>query len=146
MSDYLSFRPAKDDASSQEHPEKPAALPAQVPLSEVERAEHKIEGSWFLPKNLWILVRYRIPLLFTHGSGVDIHAMQIGNEKERMKSVMERSAQYPSETGKLTVTVNGEVQSADWSFSSEHLYSFLQVLTACTNSSVYTLRCFSTQY
>jgi sodium-dependent phosphate transporter len=89
----------------------------KVPLDEVEKNEHKIEGFWWLPKNLWIIVRYKIIGLLLHGSGVDIHAMQAdGDDKmaQRLARMHERSHQYANET--------------------EHLYSFLQVMTACTAS------------
>ncbi|WVQ99685.1 hypothetical protein IAU59_006824 [Kwoniella sp. CBS 9459] len=88
-----------------------------VPLEQLEEdPSKKIEGLWILPRNLWIIFRYKIPGVLLHGSSVDIHAMQSGSGKEgdRMARMHERAAQYPNET--------------------EHLYSFLQVLTACTNS------------
>jgi sodium-dependent phosphate transporter len=89
---------------------------------EVEAPQHPIEGPWILPKNLWILLRHRaFPLVWkvlTHGSVVDIHALQAGKEGtkdgERMRKIYERATQYPNET--------------------EHLYSFMQVMTACTAS------------
>lgn len=89
---------------------------------EVEAPQHPIEGPWILPKNLWILLRHRAyPFVYkvlTHGAGVDIHALQAGKqgtkEGERMQKIYERATQYPNET--------------------EHLYSFMQVMTACTAS------------
>lgn len=89
---------------------------------EVEATTPQIEGAWILPKNLWILLRYRaFPFVWkalTHGSGVDIHALQAGQEGtkdgERMRRIYERAKQYPNET--------------------EHLFSFMQVMTACTAS------------
>jgi sodium-dependent phosphate transporter len=89
---------------------------------EIEAPQHPIEGPWILPKNLWILLRHRaVPFVWkvlTHGSGVDIHALQAGKEGtkegERMRKMYERATQYPNET--------------------EHLYSFMQVMTACTAS------------
>nr|XP_018262762.1 solute carrier family 20 (sodium-dependent phosphate transporter) [Kwoniella dejecticola CBS 10117]OBR84920.1 solute carrier family 20 (sodium-dependent phosphate transporter) [Kwoniella dejecticola CBS 10117] len=90
----------------------------RVPLEEVEvDPKTQIEGLWILPRNLWIIVRYKIPKILTHGSSVDIHAMQAGNgskQANRIHEMHERASQYPNET--------------------EHMYSFLQVLTACTNS------------
>jgi sodium-dependent phosphate transporter len=91
------------------------------PLSrEVERPQ--VEGVWILPSNLWIILRHKIfPTvfrIFTHGSSVDIHAMQAQTEDTaagaRMKEVYARAKQYPNET--------------------EHLFSFMQVLTSCTAS------------
>ncbi|ORX34191.1 sodium:inorganic phosphate symporter [Kockovaella imperatae] len=77
-----------------------------------------IEGPWILPRNLWIIVRYRLPKILTHGTSIDIHALQTHGQDEaqqaRLRKVHEQSTQYSNET--------------------EHLYSFLQVMTACTNS------------
>ena len=89
---------------------------------EIESPQRQIEGPWILPKNLWILLRYRAyPFIWTtltHGSKVDIHALQAGQqgtkEGDRMQKIYERAIQYPNET--------------------EHLYSFMQVMTACTAS------------
>ncbi|KAK1927683.1 phosphate transporter [Papiliotrema laurentii] len=94
-------------------------IPAtQAPLEEVEKDEHKIEGYWWTPKNLYIIFRYKIIQGLLHGSSVDIHKMQTEGgsaaANARLAKMHERSNQYPNET--------------------EHLYSFLQVLTACTNS------------
>ncbi|OXG85309.1 solute carrier family 20 (sodium-dependent phosphate transporter) [Cryptococcus neoformans var. grubii Br795] len=87
-------------------------------LEDLEKDDHKIEGAIILPRNLWILFRYKLPKMLLHGTSVDIHAMQShkgkGKESDRMMKMYERAAQYDNET--------------------EHLYSFLQVLTACTNS------------
>ncbi|KAJ9120132.1 hypothetical protein QFC22_003030 [Naganishia vaughanmartiniae] len=89
---------------------------------EVEALERQIEGAWILPKNLWILLRHRafpaVWKILTHGSTVDIHALQTGEagtkDGERMRKIYERAKQYPNET--------------------EHLFSFMQVMTACTAS------------
>lgn len=90
--------------------------------TEVELLEHQIVGAWILPKNLWILLRHRafpsVWRILTHGSTVDIHALQSGEagtkDGERMRKIYERAKQYPNET--------------------EHLFSFMQVMTACTAS------------
>ncbi|KAG8731374.1 Na+/Pi symporter [Ceratobasidium sp. 428] len=81
----------------------------------------QIEGAWIEPKNLYIIARYRaIPFIvktFTHGTTVDVLAMQAeGQSKEarRIQDMHQRAAQYDNRT--------------------EHLYSFLQVLTAATAS------------
>ncbi|WVQ79651.1 hypothetical protein IAT38_001751 [Cryptococcus sp. DSM 104549] len=99
----------------------PARTQSRVPgvsmLEDLEKDEHKIEGLWILPKNLWILLRYRLPRALLHGTSVDIHAMQShknSSQGDRMMKMYEHAAQYDNET--------------------EHLYSFLQVMTACTNS------------
>lgn len=87
-------------------------------LEDLEKDDHKIEGAIILPRNLWILFRYKLPKMLLHGTSVDIHAMQShegkGKESDRMMKMYQHAAQYDNET--------------------EHLYSFLQVLTACTNS------------
>lgn len=82
----------------------------------------QIEGPWILPQNLWIILRYKagpfVYKIFTHGASVDIHALQAqsGNEKQgkRMQEIYARAKQYPNDT--------------------EHLFSFMQVVTACTAS------------
>lgn len=90
----------------------------RAPLSEVEAQSdaHPIEGPWILPRNLWIIVRYKIPKVLLHGSSVDVHKLQLGGTKDeqRIAEMHQLAKQYDNET--------------------EHLYSFLQVLTACTNS------------
>ncbi|WVW84171.1 hypothetical protein I302_106201 [Kwoniella bestiolae CBS 10118] len=104
--------PERDLESSPTRPHKP------VPLEEVEvNPKTQIEGLWILPRNLWVILRYKIPKILLHGSSVDVHAMQAGNgskQANRIHEMHERASQYPNET--------------------EHMYSFLQVLTACTNS------------
>ncbi|KAG9128571.1 Na+/Pi symporter [Ceratobasidium sp. 392] len=81
----------------------------------------QIEGAWIEPKNLYIIARYRtVPFIIkmlTHGTTVDVLAMQSeGQTKEarRIQDMHQRAAQYDNRT--------------------EHLYSFLQVLTAATTS------------
>ncbi|PVG01655.1 sodium:inorganic phosphate symporter [Serendipita vermifera] len=90
------------------------------PTPKVDR--HPIEGAWILPRNLWIVARYKtlpfIVKLFTHGTSVDVHALQ-AREKEsgeagRMHAMHARAKQYDNKV--------------------EHLYSFVQVMTACTAS------------
>lgn len=89
---------------------------------EVELGRPSIEGSWILPRNLWIIVRHiAIPgvwKILSHGSQVDIHALQAGkqgsDEGKKMQAIYEAAKQYPNDV--------------------EHLYSFLQVMTACTAS------------
>ena len=73
------------------------------------------------PKNLWIILRYRsvpfIVKMFTHGTTVDVLGMQnegASAEARRLQDMHNRAAQYDNRT--------------------EHLYSFLQVLTAATAS------------
>ncbi|KAJ7104105.1 putative sodium:inorganic phosphate symporter [Mycena belliarum] len=76
------------------------------------------DQSWFAPANLWIILRYRIVETLTHGLNVDIHALQSGaggsKEADRMAEMHRCAVQYDNKT--------------------EHLYSFLQVMTACTAS------------
>jgi len=81
---------------------------------EVERGP-PIFGAWAEPKNLWIIARYRaVPWLkktALHGTSVDIHDMQ---NDTHASAAHARAKQYPNET--------------------EHLYSFMQVMTACVAS------------
>ncbi|ORY90849.1 sodium:inorganic phosphate symporter [Leucosporidium creatinivorum] len=92
-------------------------------LKELEKVdEHPIEGAWAEPKNLYIIFRYKaypwIKKVLTHGTSIDIHAEQIGKEgtahHRRMEEMHAAAKQYPNEV--------------------EHMYSFVQVLTACTAS------------
>ncbi|KAJ2914869.1 hypothetical protein MD484_g5535, partial [Candolleomyces efflorescens] len=108
----------KDKASDIQETPAAAAQPSNL-ASEVEA--HPIEGPWILPKNLWILVRYRaFPRVYkalTYGATVDIHALQAEKGKasaQRIAEIHARARQYPNDT--------------------EHLFSFLQVFTACTAS------------
>jgi sodium-dependent phosphate transporter len=110
----------KDEDNKESAPASPTLAPAaNVPLAEVEEVPSRpqIEGPWILPRNLWIVVRYIIPGVLLKGSSIDIHKAQLENsdkDKARLHQMHERAQQYDNET--------------------EHLYSFLQVLTACTNS------------
>lgn len=90
---------------------------------EVEKADpHPIEGAWAEPKNLYIILRYKtLPFfkkLATHGLTYDIHAAQAGeahtSEGKRIDDMYARAKQYPNEV--------------------EATFSFVQVLTACSNS------------
>ena len=105
--------------SSKLAPPPPPTQPS--PLSKQVEDPHPIEGAWAEPKNLWIIARYKaIPWLinvFTHGTKVDIHDLQVREgtaEARRMQDMYDRAKQYPNDT--------------------EHLYSFMQVMTACTAS------------
>ncbi|PPR06919.1 hypothetical protein CVT24_011001 [Panaeolus cyanescens] len=93
---------------------KPAAAPKESKLSEVE--QHPIEGAWIEPKNLWIIVRYRalpfIKKILLHGSSVDVAALQANHKS--VGDIHSRAKVYPNST--------------------EHLYSFMQVMTACVAS------------
>lgn len=85
-----------------------------APLSEVELKD-TIVGSWILPRNLLIIAK-RIPKLLTKGATVDVNATQMEDEKTaaRLREIHERGKQYDNDT--------------------EHMYTYLQVLTACVNS------------
>ncbi|KIY62110.1 sodium:inorganic phosphate symporter [Cylindrobasidium torrendii FP15055 ss-10] len=105
---------ASDDGKEAEHDAPaPAPAPRTIPLKEVEDP-HPIVGHWVLPRNLWIILRYKsIPYLWwaiSHGTQVDIHSMQT----QDLDDMHSRAVQYDNKT--------------------EHLYSFIQVLTACTAS------------
>ncbi|KAJ9117929.1 hypothetical protein QFC20_000210 [Naganishia adeliensis] len=98
------------------------AIPLESKLEkELEVPQHPIEGPWILPKNIWIVLRHRaypfVHKMLTHGAGVDVHARQAGTgtkDAERMQKIYGRAVQYPNET--------------------EHIFSFMQVMTACTAS------------
>ncbi|KAG2015577.1 sodium:inorganic phosphate symporter [Coprinopsis cinerea AmutBmut pab1-1] len=106
------------DIDSQE-PTREQIHPSAL-ADEVEK--HPIEGAWAEPKNLWIILRYRafpfIKKFLTHGTSVDIHALQQQKQNaataKHIADVHARARQFPNET--------------------EHLYSFMQVFTACVAS------------
>jgi len=89
----------------------------EAALADVEKdRKDKIEGPWILPRNLWIILRYKVPYVLFYGANVDIHARQLGTGKEadRRMEMYSLTKQYPNDT--------------------EHLYSFLQVMTSCTQA------------
>jgi len=89
----------------------------QAALADVEQdRKDKIEGPWILPRNLWIILRYKVPYVLFYGANVDIHARQAGEGKDadRRLEMHSHTKQYSNDT--------------------EHLYSFLQVMTCCTQS------------
>ncbi|KAJ8519669.1 hypothetical protein ONZ45_g3389 [Pleurotus djamor] len=91
-------------------PPPPAAPPA---LEAVDA--HPIVGAWYMPGNLWTILRHKsVPFVWnalTRGMMVDVHALQ---QKHDLEDIHSRAAQYDNKT--------------------EHLYSFIQVMTACTAS------------
>lgn len=110
---HSSEEKAKDIEAGVPEP-APAAPRATVPLAEVDDKD-EIVGSWVLPRNLLILAK-RVPKMLLHGSSYDVHAAQMADEKEaeRLRAIHEIGQQYDNNT--------------------EHLYTYLQVLTACVNS------------
>ncbi|THV01278.1 phosphate transporter [Dendrothele bispora CBS 962.96] len=96
--------------------ERGESMPAM--LREVELPQ--IEGAWIEPKNLYIIARYHsVPFLkraLFGGIFKDVVSLQTSNpdDAKRLADVHSRAAQYDNKT--------------------EHLYSFLQVMTACTAS------------
>ncbi|KAL5639817.1 hypothetical protein ACGC1H_006405 [Rhizoctonia solani] len=112
-------KPIESDHNASETTPPPVQKSTIARLTTVEGPP--IEGAWMEPKNLYIIARYRtIPFIvkiFTHGTTVDVLDMQAqGQSKEarRLQDMHNRATQYDNRT--------------------EHLYSFLQVLTAATAS------------
>lgn len=105
-----------NDAKEHHNPDDiEASVPtarADVPLAEVE--DKPDNGPWWHPLNL-VKKFYAV---ISHGTSIDIHAEQkkSSSDKEaaRLEAMHQAAVQYPSET--------------------EHAFSFLQVLTACTAS------------
>ncbi|PBK80826.1 sodium:inorganic phosphate symporter [Armillaria gallica] len=95
---------ASEDASSDEKEESPVDTP---PATESTTAPaSKEDGSVFAA------LLYKA---LTHGTTIDIHKLQTeGSDQKRLRAMHERAKQYDNKT--------------------EHLYSFLQVMTACTAS------------
>ncbi|KAH6899345.1 sodium:inorganic phosphate symporter [Coprinopsis sp. MPI-PUGE-AT-0042] len=105
-----------DAADATPAPAQPKVYPSAL-AEAIEK--HPIEGAWAEPKNLYIVLRYRavpfIKKVLTHGTTVDVHALQTeGASAKHIADVHSRARQYPNET--------------------EHLYSFMQVFTACVAS------------
>ena len=99
----------KDEApKNEDHTRHPSKL-----ADEIEK--YPIEGSVLRPKNMWLVLRYRafpfMKYLLLRGLSVDIHDMQ---QDEHTAAAHAHAVQYPNET--------------------EHLYSFMQVMTACVSS------------
>ncbi|KIS68381.1 putative Na+/phosphate co-transporter [Mycosarcoma maydis] len=98
------------------------ALPAEhTPGRPTPPAYRTFEGSWLEPWNLYTIIRYNmLPWMWysvSAGLRTDIHAMQAhGSEKEKAKlrQMHAVAEQYDNRV--------------------EHLYSFMQVMTACTAS------------
>lgn len=112
-----------DTASNKEKdveagPSTPAATAApvnkEVPLAEVDKSD-EIVGPWILPRNLLIIAK-SIPKKLAAGSNYDVHGAQMkdADQAARLKEMHEIADQYDNDT--------------------EHLYTYLQVLTACVNS------------
>ncbi|CAE7071339.1 unnamed protein product [Rhizoctonia solani] len=129
--DTQQVQSGKSESIAEEKPtgsDRDASEPAAAPVREKSRLARlttvegpSIEGAWIEPKNLYIIARYRtIPFIveiFTHGTTVDVLDMQAQGqdaETRRLQNMHNRAAQYDNRT--------------------EHLYSFLQVLTAATAS------------
>ncbi|BEI94110.1 uncharacterized protein CcaverHIS019_0605690 [Cutaneotrichosporon cavernicola] len=104
----------KDIEAGQVETNAPPAPRASVPLEEVENKD-EIVGSWILPRNLLILGKRAIKAV-TKGSNYDVHAHQMKDEKTaaHLREIHKLAHQYDNDT--------------------EHLYTYLQVLTACVNS------------
>ncbi|PBK63188.1 sodium:inorganic phosphate symporter [Armillaria solidipes] len=113
---------ASEDASSDEKEESPADAPPATGSSTDPASKedpHPIVGAWYLPSNIYIFFRFKFAALLykalTHGTTIDIHKLQTeGSDQKRLRAMHERAKQYDNKT--------------------EHLYSFLQVMTACTAS------------
>lgn len=84
-----------------------------VGLAEVDQKEETI-GHKLHPRNVWIWIK-ALPRRILSGASVDIHERQAqSGESERLKKIHAIAHQYDNDT--------------------EHLYTYLQVLTACVNS------------
>ncbi|KAK0223966.1 sodium:inorganic phosphate symporter [Armillaria fumosa] len=111
-----------EDASSDEKEESPAEAPPATGSSTapaLKEDPHPIIGAWYLPRNIYIFFRFKFMALLykvlTHGTTIDIHKLQTeGSDQKRLRAMHERAKQYDNKT--------------------EHLYSFLQVMTACAAS------------
>ncbi|ODQ51544.1 phosphate transporter [Saitoella complicata NRRL Y-17804] len=97
-----------------------AAAPAAGATTLEDLEKHEIRGPWILPSNIWIFLRYRLPKLALRGMQVDVV-----NEQAR--------AQHAGDKGAIRVA-EMHARAAQYDNKTEHLYSFLQVLTACTAS------------
>ncbi|BFZ62921.1 Na+/Pi symporter [Saitoella coloradoensis] len=97
-----------------------ATHPAAGATTLEDLEKHEIRGPWILPSNIWIFVRYRLPKLLFRGMKMDVV-----NEQAR--------AQHDGDKGAARVA-EMHARAAQYDNKTEHLYSFLQVLTACTAS------------
>lgn len=87
--------------------EDPTPAPPQpsVLAKEVEKVDpHPIDGSWYEPKNLYIIVRYKtvptIKAIYMNGVYHDIHAAQAGKvgtkDHDDMRKVYAAAKQFPN--------------------------------------------------
>ena len=87
----------------------------QEPTVDAEDVSRKIEGPWVLPRNIWIVIRYKIPEILAHGTAVDVNEMAAnGSDAAKIAEMQNHAQQFDNST--------------------EELYSTLQVLTACAAS------------
>ncbi|TXT10166.1 uncharacterized protein COLE_04100 [Cutaneotrichosporon oleaginosum] len=104
----------KDVEAGQTENSSTTAPRTTVPLDEVDKKD-EIVGPWILPRNLLIIGKRGLKAL-TKGSNYDVHAHQMKDEKTaaHLREIHKLAHQYDNDT--------------------EHLYTYLQVLTACVNS------------
>ncbi|CDR87273.1 probable PHO89-Na+/phosphate co-transporter [Sporisorium scitamineum] len=126
---------SRHNSASEKHPSHLARVEAElegahpsstgiaghVPGRPTPPAYRTFEGSWLEPWNLYTIIRYNaLPWAWyslTAGLRTDIHAMQAhGSEKEKAKLRQMHAA------------------AEKYDNRVEHLYSFMQVMTACTAS------------
>ncbi|KIO18343.1 hypothetical protein M407DRAFT_225889 [Tulasnella calospora MUT 4182] len=107
----------KKEAEGSESPsDDERAHPTQAtPAKDPKRT---IQGPWIYPRNLWILFRYVIPERIWHNATRDVASDQAvtsdEKDRERLRKMHSHAKQYSNKT--------------------EHCFSFVQVLTACTAS------------
>ncbi|KAG9050284.1 Na+/Pi symporter [Tulasnella sp. UAMH 9824] len=91
---------------------------AQPEAAAVQDPKRTIDGPWIYPRNLWIILRYKIAERIWYNATRDVASDQAvssnAKDRERLRAMHARAKQYPNKT--------------------EHCFSFVQVLTACTAS------------
>lgn len=104
---------SEKDAPSEDEPHKPT-ISSTPPAPPVD-PKRKIEGAWILPKNLYKIFRYHLPELLWHNATRDVASEQaVGGDAKHLREIHSHAKQYSNKT--------------------EHCFSFVQVLTACTAS------------
>jgi sodium-dependent phosphate transporter len=65
-------RDSKTDDIEAMHPESLVVEP--TPLEKMEKEGREIDGLWWKPKNLWIILRYKVPAVLLHGTSGELFA------------------------------------------------------------------------
>ncbi|KAH7097558.1 putative sodium:inorganic phosphate symporter [Auriculariales sp. MPI-PUGE-AT-0066] len=110
----LSVAATSAPSPSSDAPQNRARQGLEPPAS-ARQTNNPREADDIEKRNLFVVARYKLLQLLAHGTSVDVHKMVAeGSGADQLAAIHSQAQQFDNET--------------------EHLYSFLQVMTACTNS------------